>query len=151
MIRGGAINGNSRAGRVVCNHPAERGARTGSHVRPETESVWIQKRVELVQNDSGADAHSASLNVELRDLPVVTRKIDDQSFADGTAGETCSRTPWGDRNVGVRRRSNNGAGFRRRFRKRGSCRLDLVNGRVSRVELPRQVIKPDVTTALGEL
>src|SRR4051812_18570743 len=137
MIRGGAINGNSRAGRVVCNHPAESGARTGSHVRPETESVWIQKRVELVQNDSGADAHSASLNVELRDLPVVTRKIDDQSFADGTAGETCSRAARGDGNVGVSSSANHGARLGRSFRKGHPRGLDLVDRGIGRIELPR--------------
>src|SRR5438046_6163932 len=81
MIGSGAVDRNARPGRIVCDHAADGGARAGRNVGAETKSVRIEKRIQLIEHDTGADADAAILDVEIDDLAIVAREIDDQSFA----------------------------------------------------------------------
>ena len=74
-------------GRIVRNHAAQRRARTRRHVRPETKSERAQKFIQLIQHDARADADRAAVLVEIPDLTVVAREINDQPVADGAAAK----------------------------------------------------------------
>ena len=78
----------------------------------------------------------------------MTRKIDNQPFADRVAYETGAGASRCNRNIRIGRGTNDGAGLLCVFRKRRADRLDLIDRRICRVKLPRQIIKPDVTTGL---
>ena len=47
----------------------------------------LEKGIELIEHHAGADANAAIVDVEIVDLAIVTREIDDQSFADGIADQ----------------------------------------------------------------
>ena len=38
--------------------------------------------IQLIEDDAGPGAHGASFEIQLRDLPIVARELDDQSIAD---------------------------------------------------------------------
>ena len=143
VIRRRAINRRVRAGRIVGNHAAQRRARTGRHVRAETESVRMQKIVQLIQHHARADADGAAFQVQVVDVPVVAREINDQAVADGSARKARARAARNDRHARLRRRLDDGAGLVRAAGKRHGQRLDLVNRRVRGVELARQIVKGD--------
>src|SRR6266446_4053927 len=88
VIGGGAVNRHVRAGGIVCDHSAESCASAGCHIRSETKSVLFEIGVQLIQDNAGPHANCAIIEVEIKDLPVVTRKIDNESLADGAAGQT---------------------------------------------------------------
>ena len=92
MIGGCAVNRDARARGIVRDHSAKRRARARRDIRTETETVRLQKRVELIEHDTRADTHRSFFQIEIEDLSIVAREIDDQSFADRTAGQTRSRT-----------------------------------------------------------
>src|SRR6266446_10856140 len=127
MVRGRAVNWDVCAGGIVRDHPAEGGAGTGRHVWAETKSVRLEKRIQLIEHDTGADAHGAIFDVELGDLAIVPRKIDNQSFADRVADQTCACAARDNRNACVGRCTNNGRGLLRAFGKGRANRLDLIN------------------------
>ena len=98
----------------------------------------------MIQHDAGANADRAALLVEVPDLTVVAREINDEAVADGSARKTRSRAARDDRHARLRRRPDDGTGIVRVGGKRHGQRLDLVNGRVCGVELTRQIVKSDV-------
>ena len=77
MIGSRAVNRNVRTGRIVCDHAADGGTRAGRDVWAETKSVWIEKRIQLIEHDTGADADAAIVDFEIIDLAIVAREIDD--------------------------------------------------------------------------
>src|SRR5207237_8008235 len=81
MIGSGAVDRNARTGRIICDHAADGGARAGRDVGAETKSVRIKKRIQLIEHNTGADADAAIVDVEVVDLAIVARDIDDQSLA----------------------------------------------------------------------
>src|SRR5947209_1518115 len=87
VIGSRAVDRNVRTGRIVCDHAADGGARAGRDVGAETKSVRLEKRIQLIEHHTGADADAAIVDVEIVDLAIVTRKIDDQSFADRIADQ----------------------------------------------------------------
>src|SRR6266403_2454132 len=92
-----AVNRATRAGGIVGDHSAQRGARARCHIRSETKTVRLQEIIELVQHNAGADADAAFFKIQTGDLPVVTREFNDESFADGVPYETragASRRNW---------------------------------------------------------
>src|SRR5947207_14955358 len=101
MIRGRSINRHARAGRIIRDHAAERGARTRRHVRPKTKSVRPQESIELIEHHAGADTHGAFLEIERADLAIVPREIDNESIADGTAGKSAARAARHHRETGI--------------------------------------------------
>src|SRR5262249_12562839 len=76
-----AVNRTARTRRVVGDHPADRRPRAGRNVWPETKTMWLQKSVQLIEHDSGAHPYSFLIKIEIRDLTIEARKIDDQSVA----------------------------------------------------------------------
>src|SRR5947207_13364827 len=89
MIGSRAVDRNARTGRIICDHAADGGARAGRDVGAETKSVRSKKRIQLIEHDTGADADAAIVDVEIVDLAIVAREIDDQSFANRISDETC--------------------------------------------------------------
>ena len=77
VIGGRAVNWATRTGRIIGDHSTERCAGTGCDIRAETKSVRLQKIVELIQHNASADMHAAFFKIDVGDLPVVARKIDD--------------------------------------------------------------------------
>ena len=100
----------------------------------------LEKRIELVEHDAGADANAAIVDAEIVDRAIVTREIDDQSFADRVPDQAGTGPAWSDRNVFI------GGGFddRARFLAAGwkgdAKRLDLINRGVGGVKLASEVI-----------
>jgi hypothetical protein len=139
-----------RAGRIICDHAPDGGARTGRDVRPKTKAVRFEKGVELIEDNAGSYAHRAFFNVETFDFSIVARKIDDQPFADGIADQACTGPARGDGNIFVGCRPNDRARFGSSGRKRNSERLNLINRRVRRVKLPGQIIEMNVATGRAD-
>jgi hypothetical protein len=110
--------------------------------------VWFQKIIELIQHNAGPDPHAAFFEVEIGDLAVVAREFNDQSVANRVAHQTCAGTSGRHRKTRISCCPNDEACLFGAFRKRRAYRLDLINGRVSRIELPRQIIKARVATGL---
>src|SRR5258707_2671755 len=106
--------------------------------------------MDLIDHDTRPDAHAAFFEIEIGDLPVVARKVDNQSLADRVANQTCACA---SRRYGKTRIScgmNDCTRLLRGLRKRNADRLNLINRRVSRVELTRQIIKARLTTGLPD-
>ena len=127
MVGGCSVNRDVRAGGIVGDHSAEGGTRTGRHVRAETKSMWLEKRVELIEHDTRADAHGTFFQIEIADLPVVARKIDNQTFADGVSHQTRARAARRDGNIPIRRCANHRARLLRAAREGHADRFDLIN------------------------
>jgi len=71
VIGGCPVNRNTRPGGIIGDHSAERCARAGGHVRPETKPVRFEEGIELVEHHSGTDAHRSTFEVEIIDLAIV--------------------------------------------------------------------------------
>ena len=104
----------------------------------------MEKIVQLVQHHARADPDGFAFQVQVVDVPVVAREINDEAVADGSARKTRSRAARNDRYPRLRRRLDDGAGLVRAAGKRHGQRLDLVNGRIRGVELARQIVKSDL-------
>src|SRR5947207_41755 len=104
--------------------------------------------VELIQHNAGADTHAAFFEIEIIDLAVVTRELDNQPIPNCVPNQAGARATRCHRNACIGGSVNDCARFPRTAWKGNSCRFDLVNRSVSRVKLSRQVIKPNVTTGL---
>ena len=111
----------------------------------------LQKIVELIKYDACAHTHAAFFKIEICDLPVVARELDDQAFANRVSNETRAGAARRDRNARIGRRANHQAGLLRGFRKRHADRFDLVNRRVGRIKLARQITKARVASGLPDL
>src|SRR4029077_8334079 len=72
----------------------------------------------------------------------------DQSFADRISNETCAGASGRHRKTSVGRCANDEACLLLTFRKRDANGLDLINRRVGRIKLPRQIIKARVAAGL---
>ena len=150
VIGGCSVNRHARAGGIVRDHSTKRGACARGNVGSETKSVRFKKGVELIEHDSGADTHSAIFDVELGDLPVVSRELDDQSFANRVSDQARAGATRCDRNVRVRGGTNDRACLLRAARKRYAFRLDLINRRVGRVELAGEVVEMDFAAGAAD-
>ena len=150
MVGGCSVNRDVRAGGIVGDHSAEGRTRTGRHIRAETKSVRLEKRIQLIEHDTRASTHGAFFHIEIGDLPVVARKIDNQAFADGVSDQTGARAARRDGNIRIRPCADHGARLLRAARESYADRFDLVNRRIGGEELSRQIIEPDVATRGGE-
>ena len=102
----------------------------------------------MIEHDARANAHAAFFKIEFRDLAIVARKVDDQSFADRISNETCAGASGRHRKTSVSRCADDQACLLGTFRKRDANGLDLINRRVRRIQLSRQIIKARVATGL---
>ena len=141
MIRGSAINWRVGAARIIGDHPAEGGPRAGRHVRPEAKPMRTQQIVQMIQHHARPHAHRAPLQIQLCDFEIVPREIDHQAVTNGTADQARARAARNDADSRLRCRFNQTAGLAGIARKGHAHRLDLVNGRIGGIELPRQVIE----------
>src|ERR1041385_2905842 len=96
-----------------------------------------QEFVELIEHDARTDAHSASFQIEIGDLPKGTGEIDDEPFADGPADEPGSRAAWNYGYTHVSGGFDDGAGLTLSFWKSNGQGLDLIDRSVSGVKLAR--------------
>ena len=144
MIRGRAVNGHARPGGVVRDHPAERGARARGHIRTKAEAVGFEERVQLIEHNSGADSHRPRFQIEIGYPAVMRRELDDQTIADRAACQPAPSAARRDGDALVRRGPNHRTGLLRAARERHRDRFDLIDGRVGRVELTRQIIESQV-------
>src|SRR5882724_8436978 len=92
--------------------------------------------------------HTAVLAIEIDDLAIMTREVDDQSFADSVAHETRARASRNNRQVNIGCGTNHRACLVRVTGESRADRLDLINGGIGRVKLSRQIIKPSVAPGL---
>ena len=86
VIRGRAVNRDARAGRIVRDHAADRRARARGHIRAETKTVRLEEGIKLIEHNTGAGADRAGLEIQIGDLAIVARELDDQSIANRAAG-----------------------------------------------------------------
>src|SRR6266496_1495873 len=112
--------------------------------------MWFEKIVKLIEHDPRADAHTASFEIQIADLPVVARELNDQAFANRVADQTCARAARRHRKPRISRCADYQARLLRAFRKCHTDRLDLINRRISGVKLTRQIIKTRVATGLPD-
>src|SRR5256885_524205 len=123
---------------------ADGGARAGGDVGSKTKSVRLEKRVQLIEDDTGAGAHAAFVDVEIVDLAIVAREIDDQSFADSVSNQAGTGAARRDRNVFIGRGFNDRARVLRAGWEGDAKRLDLVNRSVSGLKLADEILESHV-------
>ena len=92
-----AIEWRMRSGGIVGDHAAEGGARAGGDIRTEPPAVRPQKVIQLIQYHPRSDAHGAPFQIQFADLAVMPGEINDQTVAQGAAGQTAARAPRNDR------------------------------------------------------
>ncbi len=144
MHAGRAIKRRIRSRRIGGDHAAQRGPRTGGHIRAETKPLGPEEIVQLIQHDARADADGAAFGVKVADEPVVPGEIDDQPIANRSPGESRAGAPGNDRHARLRRRLDDGTGLGRAIRKGHRQWHNLVRRGVRGVELPRQIVKGDL-------
>src|SRR5437868_4479673 len=71
-------------------------ASAGGNVRPKTETVRFEKRVQLIEHHAGAGADCARFEIQLGDLAVVAKELNNQSVADRAARQTGARAARSD-------------------------------------------------------
>jgi hypothetical protein len=108
----------------------------------------LQKTVQLIEHDARADVDASVFEIEIGDLAVVARKINDHSFANGISNQTRTGTARRDGKTRICRGTDDKARLLRAFRKSDADWFDLINRRVRRVQLTRQIIKARVATGL---
>ena len=150
MIGSRAVNRNVRTGRIVCDHAADGGTRAGRDVGAETKSVWIEKRIQLIEHDTGADADAAIVDVEIVDLAIVAREIDDQSFANRVPDQAGAGAARCDGNVILGGGFDNGARFLRAGWEGDTEWLDLVNRSVGGVKLAGKIVEAHIAAGSAD-
>ncbi len=141
-----AVNRNVRTGGIVRNHTADGCARAGRDVGPETKSVRIEKRIQLIEHHTRADADAAIVDVEIVDLAIVAREIDDQSFANCVPDQACAGAARCNRNVILGGGFDNGARVLRAGWKGHAEWFDLIDRRVSGVKLAGEIVEAHIAT-----
>ena len=94
VIRRRSVNRNARAGGIVRDHAADRRARARGHIRAKTKTVRLEKRVELIEDNTRAGVNGARVQIQLGDLAIVARELDDQSIANRATGQTGASAAW---------------------------------------------------------
>src|SRR5262249_3142865 len=97
MICGCAVDRHMRATGIIRNHASQRRTRARGHVRPKTITVRLEKIIELVEDDPGSYTDGPALKVEIGYLPNITRAIDDQAVANGSANQAGAGSTRDDR------------------------------------------------------
>ena len=116
VVNRATIEYGMRAARVVRDHPADRRTAARRDVRGELESVWRERRVELIQDDARLHDGDASLGVNLEDAVQMARAIELRAVIHGRASQAGPRAARSDRNAQFR------AGAYRLLNIRGGCR-----------------------------
>jgi hypothetical protein len=93
--------------------------------------------IQMIEHDTGSHTNSAAFQIEIGDLPIVTREIDHQTFADCPADQPGPRAARNDGDAGVRGGFDDRAGLAFRLGKGNGKRLDLIDRSVGGVKLPR--------------
>ena len=70
---------------------------------PKQNPCGSRKIVELIQHDAGPDADRARFQIQIGDLTIVAREIDDQTLADRSAGKAAAGAARRDGKAGVGR------------------------------------------------
>ena len=91
----------------------------------------------MIEHDTGLHTNGASFQIKIGDLPVVTREIDHQTFADGAPDEASPCPSWNDGDTGMGRGFDDGAGLAFRFGESHGKRLDLIDRGVGGIKLAR--------------
>src|SRR5437773_3073112 len=125
MIGCCAIKRTSCTGRIIRDYSAERGARARCHIGAETKSVRLKKVVKLIEHNACAHAHAAFFKIEIGDLAIVPRKLENQTIADRVSIKASVCSSRSDRQACIGRGSNDETRLLRIFRKRHAERLDL--------------------------
>ena len=107
----------------------------GRDVRTETEPMRLEKIVELIEDNPGADANTSLVEIEIVDLAIVPREIDDQSFANRIPNEAGAGPPRRDGNVRIGGVFDDGSRFPSCAWKRNAPGLDLINRGIGGVKL----------------
>src|SRR5205807_24299 len=136
-----------RARRIVCDHAADGRSGTSRNVRPKTKSMRPQKGVQLVQDDARANPNDSLLDIEIADLAVVSREIDDQAVADRVSDQACAGPAWSDRDIVPGGGFDHGTCLFGRARKSHTERLDLIDRGVGCVKLTGEIVEPNVAPA----
>ena len=142
------VNRNARSRRIVRDHAADRRPRAGGNVRPKTETVRLEKRVQLIEHHAGTGADRARFEIQLGDLAVVAKELNNQSVADRAARQTGARAARSDGQIRVRRRRDDSARLLCTAWECDGCRFELIKRGIGRVELARQSIEGNV--AIGD-
>src|SRR5262249_35850880 len=141
-----AVDRHMRATGIIRNHASQRRTRARGHVRPKTITVRLEKIIELVEDDPGSYTDGPALKVEIGYLPNITRAIDDQAVANGSANQAGAGSTRDDRYARLAGRLYQFARLPGVFWECDCRRLDLVNGGVRCVQLARQVVKSDLAS-----
>jgi len=106
--------------------------------------------VQVIQNHTGADPHGLAIKIQVRDLPIITREIDDHAVTNRPTHQTGSSATRDHGHSGLSGRLDDGAGLASASRKCHRDGFDLIDGCVSRVELAGEVIERDVAMGTRE-
>jgi hypothetical protein len=112
--------------------------------------VRIEKRIELIEHDTGADADAAILDVEIVDLAIVAREIDDQSFANRVPDQAGAGAARCDGNVILGGGFDNGARFLRAGWEGDTEGLDLLNRSVGGVKLAGEIVEAHIAAGSAD-
>src|SRR2546423_7324525 len=109
-----------------------------------------QELVQLVEHDPGADTDGPIFEIQIGDLAIVPREINDEPLANGAAYEARAGPAWNHLNPGMGGSLDYGAGLTGVARKSDCQGFDLVNRGVSCVKVAGERIKRDLTVRGGE-
>ncbi len=110
----------------------------------------MQEVVQAVEHDAGPHAHRAPLQIQVGDLAVVAGEVNDQAVANGPADQAGAGPARDDRDGRLDGGVNQEAGLLCVGGESDGLRRDLVNRRVGRIELARQIIEGDFAVRTSE-
>ena len=150
VVDRGAVDDRVAAGRVVADHPADRGPVRRAGVRPEAEAEAVGGAVEVLLHDAGADPDATLFGVDLPDRVHVARGVEHEAAgADRLAGEAGAGAARDHRHVEVAGDRDRGGDVGGVAREGDEQRVARVHARVARVQVPRVGVGADGAAQLG--
>jgi hypothetical protein len=145
MVDRHAITHRLAAGRVVADHPAERGPVAGGRVRSEHEPVPGSRQVQLLLHHAGLHPRQAPFGVDLDDPAHMPGQVHHDRVPDRLAGQAGTRAPGQHRNAELGGGDGGGGDVVGSAGKDNADRLDRVHARVAGEQVPAVRVEPDFT------
>ncbi len=134
VVGGHAVQDGMRAGRIVSDHPADRGTVGAGRVGTKHEVVALQFGIELLQHDAGLNTGRSCGGVDLENLIQVLRCIDHQRPANGLSGQAAPAASRKDGQVVLRGKLDRGPHVINGARQDDTQRFYLIVAGVGAVE-----------------
>ncbi len=134
MVSGHAIQDGMRAGGIVADHAAQRGAFRGGRVGAEDQTMFSGSSIERGKNEARFHGGGAGLGVNVHQFVEPARAIQDQGFTNSLPGQRRTGAARQERYLVFGRQFDSSVQVVLGFREGNAERLDLVDGGVGAVE-----------------